>query len=140
MTNELHRGQTLRAKESWLLVGGGVLLILAAVLPGISRVVVLPALLLVPGYSLLQLFGRPPSMRGLSIAVPVSLVLAICASLLLDVVGVRLDAVSLGSTLGAASTFFVAGSYVLEARMIGRPATTDDRPTAGQAVASPGEG
>ena len=111
---------------------------LAGVLPHGARIVVLPALLLAPGYALLLLLGRPPSRRGLSIAVPVSLVLAMCASLLLDVVGIRLDPTSLGATLGAGTLLFVAGSYALEARTARREAPTDE--PAPQAVASPGEG
>ncbi len=111
---------------------------LAGVLPHSARIVVLPALLLAPGYALLQLLGRPLSWRGLSIAVPASLVLAMCASLLLGVVGIRLDAISLGSTLGAGTLLFVAGSYALEARTArGRASTEEPAP---QAVASPGEG
>jgi len=50
-------------------------------------------------------------MRSVSVAVPVSLVLAICASLLLDVSGVRLGPVSLGLLLGAITAVFLAGSY-----------------------------
>lgn len=143
MTTEIQRGQrqtTLGARGAGLLVGGAVLLMLAGAFPGISRIVVLPALLLVPGYSLLLLLGRPASMRGLSTAVPVSLVLAVCASLLLDVVGLRLDAVSLGSVLGSASALFVAGSYGVEARVVRRRAPADDRRPKSRAVASPGEG
>ena len=127
-----------RARDSWLVIGGGVLLMLAGVLPHNARIVVLPALLLAPGYALLLLLGRPPSWRGLSVAVPASLVLAMCAALLLDVVGIRLDAISLGSTLGAGTLVFVAGSYVLEARTVRGTAPTDEQ--APQAVASPGEG
>lgn len=137
-STEAQPRQTPRARDSWLLIGGGVLLTVAGVLPHGARIVVLPALLLVPGYALLLLLGRPPSWRGLSIAVPVSLVMAMCASLLLDVLGIRLDAVSLGSTLGAGTLLFVAGAYALEASSARRRAPTDEE--APQAVASPGEG
>ena len=37
---------------------GAVLLMCAPVLPGLSRLVVLPALLLAPGYALLRLLGQ----------------------------------------------------------------------------------
>ena len=50
-------------------------------------------------------------MRSISVAVPVSLVLAICASLVLDVSGIRLSPLSLGSLLGAVTAVFLAGSY-----------------------------
>src|SRR4051812_46007570 len=138
MTTELQPPQTPRARDSWLLIAGGILLMLAGLLPGGARIVVLPALLFAPGYALLLLLGRPLSWRGISIAVPASLVLAMCASLLLHVVGIRLDATSLGSTLGAGTLLFVAGSYALEAKTARSRALTDEQ--APQAVASPGEG
>jgi DNA helicase-2/ATP-dependent DNA helicase PcrA len=83
----------------------------APVLPGFSRLVVLPALLLAPGYALLRLLGQATGMRSISVAVPVSLVLAVCASLLLDVSGIRLSPLSLGLLLGAVTALFMAGSY-----------------------------
>lgn len=94
-----------------LAVAGAVLLMFAAVLPGLSRVVVLPALLLAPGYAFLRLLGLAAGMRSISLAVPVSLVLAICASLVLGAVGIRLGPGSLGSLLGAVTALFLAGSY-----------------------------
>lgn len=94
-----------------LAVVGAVLLICAPVLPGFSRLVVLPALLLAPGYALLRLLGQATGMRSISLAVPVSLVLAVCASLLLDVSGIRLGPVVLGSLLGGVTALFLAGSY-----------------------------
>jgi hypothetical protein len=90
---------------------GAVLLMFAPVLPGFSRVIVLPALLLAPGYALLRLLGQAAGIRSISAAVPVSLVLAICASLALDVIGIRLGPGSLGSLLGAVTALFLAGSY-----------------------------
>ena len=83
----------------------------APVLPGLSRLVVLPALLLAPGYAFLRLLGQAAGMRSISVAVPVSLVLAICASLLRDVSGVRLSPLSLGLLLGAVTALFLVGSY-----------------------------
>ena len=94
-----------------LAVAGAVLLICAPVLPGFSRLVVLPALLLAPGYALLRLLGRTTGLRSISVAVPVSLVLAVCASLVLDVTGVRLGPLVLGSVLGGVTALFLAGSY-----------------------------
>lgn len=94
-----------------LAVAGAVLLMFAPVLPGLSRVVVLPALLLAPGYAFLRLLGLAAGMRSISLAVPVSLVLAICASLVLDVTGIRLGPGSLGSLLGAVTALFLVGSY-----------------------------
>src|SRR5260370_40394750 len=79
---------------------GAVLLICAPALPGLSRLVVLPALLLAPGYALLRLLGQATGQRSISVAVPVSLVLAVCASLVLDVSGIRLRPLSLGLLLG----------------------------------------
>src|ERR1700722_15200757 len=100
------------ARDSGLLAGiGAVLLMCAPVLPGLSRLVVLPALLLAPGYALLRLLGQATGMRSFSIAVPLSLVLAVCASLVLDVAGIRLGPLSLGSLLGAGTAFFLAGPY-----------------------------
>ena len=90
---------------------GAILLICAPVLPGLSRLVVLPALLLAPGYALLRLLGQATGVRSISVAVPVSLVLAICASLVLDVSGIRLGPLVLGSLLGGITALFLAGSY-----------------------------
>lgn len=90
---------------------GAVLLMLAPVLPGLSRLVVLPALLLAPGYAFLRLLGRAAGTRSISMAVPVSLVLVICASLVLDVIRIRLSPVSLGLLLGVITALFLAGSY-----------------------------
>ena len=50
-------------------------------------------------------------MRSISVAVPVSLVLAVCASLVLDVSGIRLGPASLGLLLGAVTAVLLAGSY-----------------------------
>ena len=50
-------------------------------------------------------------MRSISVAVPVSLVLVICASLVLDVSGIRLSPLSLGLLLGVVTALFLAGSY-----------------------------
>jgi hypothetical protein len=94
-----------------LAVVGAILLMCAAVLPGLSRLVVLPALLLAPGYALLRLLGQAAGMRSISVVVPASLVLAVCASLVLDVSGIRLGPLSLGLLLGAATTLLLAGSY-----------------------------
>ena len=94
-----------------LAVAGAVLLICAPVLPGLSRLVVLPALLLAPGYALLRLLGQATGPRSISVAVPISLVLAVCASLVLDVTGIRLGPLSLGSLLGVVTALFLAGSY-----------------------------
>lgn len=94
-----------------LLAAGAVLLMCAPVFPGLSRVVVLPALLLAPGYALLRLLGQAVGTRSISLAVPVSLVLIICAALVLDVSGIPLGAVSLGLLLGGVTAVFLAGSY-----------------------------
>jgi hypothetical protein len=90
---------------------GAVLLMCAPVLPGLSRLVVLPALLLAPGYALLRLLGQATGVRSISVVVPVSIVLVVCASLVLDVVGIRLGPVPLGLLLGAVTALFLAGSY-----------------------------
>ena len=94
-----------------LAVIGAVLLMCAPVLPGLWRLVVLPALLLAPGYAFLRLLRQTTGLRSISVAVPVSLVLAVCVSLLLDVSGIRLGPVSLGLVLGAVTALFVTGSY-----------------------------
>ena len=91
-----------------LAIVGAVLLMCAPVLPGLSRLVVLPALLLAPGYALLRLLGQATGMRSISVAVPVSLVLAVCASLVLDVSGIRLGPLSLGLLLGGVTALFLA--------------------------------
>lgn len=102
-----------RARDPGLLalVGAG-LLLCAPVLPGISRLVVLPALLLAPGYALLRLLGQATGVRSISVVVPVSIVLVVCASLVLDGIGIRLGPVPLGLLLGAVTVLFLAGSYV----------------------------
>lgn len=94
-----------------LAFAGAILLICAPVLPGLSRLVVLPALLLAPGYALLRLLGQATGPRSMSVAVPVSLVLAVCASLLLHVSGVRLGPLSLGSLLGGVTVLLLTCSY-----------------------------
>jgi hypothetical protein len=90
---------------------GAVLLMFAPVLPGFSRLVVLPALLLAPGYAFLRLLGRAVGTRSISMAVPVSLVLVICASLVLDVSRIGLSPVSLGLLLGVITALFLVGPY-----------------------------
>ncbi len=105
------RSRLKAVRDPVLLALGAVLLACAPVLPGLSRLVVLPALLLAPGYALLRLLGQVAGPRSISLAVPVSLVLAICASLVLDASGVRLGPLSLGSLLGAVTALFLAGSY-----------------------------
>jgi ATP-dependent exoDNAse (exonuclease V) beta subunit len=103
---------TLLARDPRLLaVIGAVLLVCAPVLPGLWRLVVLPALLLAPGYALLRLLGEATGTRSISVAVPVSLVLAVCASLLLDVSGIRLGPLSLGLLLGLVTALLLLGSY-----------------------------
>jgi transposase InsO family protein len=109
-----------------LAFAGAILLVCAPVLPGLSRLVVLPALLLAPGYALLNLLGRATGPRSISVAVPVSLVLAICASLVLDVIGIRLGPLSLGSLLGAVTALLLAISYGPPRRWPGH-----DRPAQG---------
>lgn len=100
------------ARDPGLLAfAGAILLICAPVLPGLSRLVVLPALLLAPGYALLRLLGQAAGPRSMSVAVPTSLVLAVCASLVLHVSGIRLGPLSLGSLLGAGTAVLLAGSY-----------------------------
>lgn len=83
----------------------------APVFPGLSRLVVLPALLLAPGYALLRLLGHAAGPRSISVAVPVSLVLVVCAALILDVSGIRLGPLSVGSLLGGLTALLLAGSY-----------------------------
>lgn len=90
---------------------GAVLLMLAPVLPGLTRLVVLPALLLAPGYAFLRLLGQAAAMRSISVAVPVSLVLTICASLVLDITRIGLNPVSLGLLLGLITALCLTGSY-----------------------------
>ena len=108
---------------------GAVLLMCAPVLPGLSRLVVLPALLLAPGYALLRLLGQATGTRSISVAVPVSLVLAICASLVLDVSGIRLGPLSLGLLLGAVTALFLAGSYCRQLVAGPRGKLREHRPT-----------
>lgn len=98
----------------FLAFAGAVLLICAPALPGFSRLIVLPALLLAPGYALLRLLGRATGPQSVSVAVPLSLVLVICASLVLDVSGIGLGPLSLGLLLGALTALFLACSYGLE--------------------------
>lgn len=121
---------------------GAVLLMLATVLPGLSRLVVLPALLLAPGYAFLRLLGQTAGMRSLSVVVPVSLVLIICASLVLDVTGIRLGPGSIGSLLGAVTALFLVGSYgrqlAADPQRQYRRTSSGDRESPGETT--PGEG
>lgn len=104
------RSRLRAARDPALVAIGAVLLMCAAVFPGLWRLVVLPALLLAPGYALLCLLGQTAYTRSVSVVVPVSLVLAVCASLVLAASGIRLGPLSLGSLLGAATALFLAGS------------------------------
>jgi len=99
------------ARDPGLLAVGALLLMGAAVLPGLSRVIVLPALLLAPGYAFLRLLGQPANWQAISVAIPVSIVLIVCAALLLDVSSIRLGPGSLGLLLGALTAIFLVGSY-----------------------------
>ena len=94
-----------------LAFAGAVLLICAPILTGPSRLVILPALLLAPGYALLLLLGQASGKRSISVAVPGSLVLTMCASLVLTVAGIPLGPLSLGLSLGAITALLLAGSY-----------------------------
>ena len=106
------RNRLQAARDPGLLAGvGAVLLMCAPGLPGFSRLVVLPALLLAPGYALLRLLGQAAGPRSISVAVPVSLALVVCASLVLDVTGIRLSPLSLGLLLGGVTALLLAGSY-----------------------------
>ena len=118
MPRERRTGLHVARDPGLLAFLGAVLLACAPVLPGLSRLVVLPALLLAPGYALLRLLGQAAGMRFLTVVVPVSLVLAICASLILNVSGIRLGPLSLGSLLGALTALFLAGSH---GRQLARP-------------------
>lgn len=90
---------------------GAVLLMCASLLPGLWRVVVLPALLLAPGYALLRVLGQTTDRHSIAIAIPVSIVLTIFASLLVHVSQIRLGPSSLGLLLGAATALFLGASY-----------------------------
>ncbi len=90
------------------------MLVSASVLPGPLRIVVLPAVLLAPGYAFMRLLGREVEWRSVAIAVPVSIMLVILSSLVLYVSGIRLERLSLGPTLGAVTALFLAGSYSRE--------------------------
>jgi hypothetical protein len=94
-----------------LAFAGAILLVCAPALPGLARIIVLPALLLAPGYALLRLLGQAAGPRSISVAVPVSLVLAICAALVLDASGIGLGPLSLGLSLGTVTALLLAGSY-----------------------------
>jgi hypothetical protein len=112
------RGTTRRqaALIPILLAVGAVLLMCAALLPGPSRLIVLPAVLLAPGYAFLRVLGRPVDLPSISLAVPVSIVLIVCGSLLLYVSHIRLGPVSLGLLLGVVTALCLGGSYGRELR------------------------
>jgi hypothetical protein len=116
-----------------LALAGAFLLVCAPVFPGFSRLVVLPALLLAPGYAVLRLLGRATGPRSISVAVPVSIVLAVCASLVLNASGIRLGPLSLGSLLGAVTAILLAGSYV--SRLVAGPQGQHERTPAGDQAA-----
>lgn len=123
-----------------LMAAGAVVLMCAPVLPGLSRLVVLPALLLAPGFALLHLLGQPSARRSIAAAVPVSLVLVIIASLFLDVSGIPLGPVSLGLLLGALTAVFLVGSYARQrAASQGRHHGTAQRPGPAQPSTTFGE-
>lgn len=105
------RDRLWAARDPGLLVLGAILLFLSPALPGLTRIVVLPALLLAPGFAFLRVLGQRPDWRSVSVAVPASIVVIICAVLLLDVSNVRLEPVSLGFTLGSFTALCVAVPY-----------------------------
>jgi hypothetical protein len=117
----------------WILIAGALLLLCAPVLPSPARIIVLPALLLAPGYSLLRLIGHGAGdLPGISLAIPFSLVVVICVSLLLDVAGIRLGASSLGPALGALTALLLASSYgrrALPPRRGNRKVSTQTQPS-----------
>jgi len=119
----------------FLAIVGAVLLMCAPVLPGLSRLVVLPAVLLAPGYALLRVLGQAAGMRSISVAVPVSLVLVVCASLVLDVSGIRLGPLSLGLLLGAVTALLVVGSYGRQ--LVAYPLRQDRRTPSGDRELAP---
>lgn len=114
------RDRLWAARDPGLLILGAVLLVCAPALPGPARVIVLPALLLAPGYAFLRLLRLPADWQAISVAVPASIVLIICAGLILDVSGIKLDPVSLGFVLGAVTALFLAGAY--SSQLLDRPA------------------
>jgi hypothetical protein len=142
LSDGLQRRRTrLRAaRDPGLLAAGAVLLMCAPVFPGLSRLVVLPALL-APGYALLRLLGQAPGRRSIAIAVPASLVLIIFVSLILDISGIPLGPVSLGLMLGAVTAIFLAGSCArqLVASLKRRRQETPRRPEVVRPDASVGE-
>jgi len=131
MQRERHTRLHLPRDPRLLAFAGAVLLLCAPVLPGLTRLVVLPGLLLAPGYALLRLLGHATGPRSISVAVPLSLALVVCASLVLHVSGIRLGPLSLGLLLGAVTALLMAGSYVRQ--VLARPpehqarTTTEDR-------------
>ena len=134
------RSRLRAAGDPGLLAAGAVLLMCAPVFPGLSRLVVLPALLLAPGYALLRLLGQAADRRSIAVAVPVSLVLVIFASLFLDVSGIPLGPLSLGFLLGAVTAVFLAASYARQPAVRARlRQTTVRRPDAAQEDATVGE-
>ena len=127
------RSRLRAARGPGLLAAGAVLLMCAPVFPGLSRLVVLPALLLAPGYALLRLLGQAADGRSIAVAVPVSLVLVIIASLFLDVSGIPLGPRSLGFLLGAVTAVFLAASYARQLAVGARlRQTTARRPDAAE--------
>jgi len=138
---ERRRTRLRAARDPGLLSAGAVLLMCAPVFPGLSRLVVLPALLLAPGYASLRVLGRALDRRSISVAIPASLVLVVLASLFLDVSGIPLSPLSLGSLLGAVTAVFLAGSYgrQLAAGLARRPRTTAPRPEAVREETTVGE-
>ena len=93
---------------------GAVLLMLAPVLPGFARLVVLPALLLAPGVCVARLLRarrgharvHPDGGAGIARGAGPS-----SSSLVLDVIRIGLSPVSLGLLLGVITALFLAGSY-----------------------------
>jgi hypothetical protein len=87
-----------------LALGCAVLLFAASAI----RLIILPALLFAPGWSLIYLLcGARVWTSPWSAVVPLSLVMTALVSLLLDVCGVRLDATTLGAALGALTSILV---------------------------------
>jgi uncharacterized membrane protein YhhN len=73
--------------------------------------VIIPALLLAPGYAFLRLLGRDVEWRAISMAAPVSVAIIICVAMALNAGSVRLDRVSLGPVLGAVTALCLSASY-----------------------------
>lgn len=118
-----------------------ILLALAPVLPPSARLIVLPALLFGPGWTLAYCLDMTRSWsRSVSAVAPLSLAITILISLVLDAIDVRLSSATLGLPLGVVTAVFLLAGMRRPSDDISSGAVAADTADGGRRGHSDGEG